>query len=82
MSGNRMNDLVPLSVFPGQISPNQRMRSFHLMIYRLSNIVKKGSGVHNLDYADELLKYASKRLDEALKQLAKSKKEVAKGKIQ
>lgn len=45
------------------------------------NLVKKGDGVHNIEYAEELLKYADNRLDEALKQLAKGKKEVAQGKM-
>jgi cell division protein ZapA (FtsZ GTPase activity inhibitor) len=46
------------------------------------NIVKKGSGVHNPEYAEELLNYAAKRLDEALNQLAKTKKEISKGETQ
>jgi len=66
------------------------LRGGHTFVYRKLygdaefnyNIVKKGSGVHNLDYADELLQYANKRLDEALNQLARTKKEVSEGKIQ
>jgi hypothetical protein len=45
------------------------------------NIVKKGNGVHNLEFAEDLLDYSNSRLDEALKQLTKSKQEVSKGKI-
>lgn len=45
------------------------------------NLVKKGDGVHNIEYTEELLKYADTRLDEALKQLAKRKKEATQGKM-
>jgi nitrate/TMAO reductase-like tetraheme cytochrome c subunit len=66
------------------------LRGGHTFVYRKLygdaefnyTIVKKGSGVHNPEYAEELLKHSSNRLDEALKQLAKSKKEVSEGKIQ
>jgi formate-dependent nitrite reductase cytochrome c552 subunit len=37
------------------------------------SLVKKGNGVHNLDYTEELLEYANNRLDEAIKQLAEKK---------
>ena len=64
------------------------LRGGHTFVYRKLygdaefnyNIVKKGNGIHNLEYAEELLKVANGRLDDALKQLAKSKKEVAKSK--
>lgn len=66
------------------------LRGGHTFVYRKLygdaefnyNIVQKGRGGHNLEYAEALLKYASNRLDEALKQLTKSKQEVSKGKIQ
>ena len=66
------------------------LRGGHTFVYRKLygdaefnyTIVQKGSGVHNLEYAEELLKYASNRLDDALKQMVKSKKEVSEGKIQ
>jgi nitrate/TMAO reductase-like tetraheme cytochrome c subunit len=66
------------------------LRGGHTFVYRKLygdaefnyNIVKKGSGVHNPEYAEELLNYAAKRLDEALKQLAKTKKEISQGKTQ
>jgi nitrate/TMAO reductase-like tetraheme cytochrome c subunit len=37
------------------------------------NLAKNGKGVHNLEYAEELLEFANQRLDEAIKQLAKKK---------
>jgi hypothetical protein len=37
------------------------------------NLAKKGNGVHNLEYTEELLEFANHRLDEAMKQLAKRK---------
>ena len=37
------------------------------------NLAKKGNGVHNLEYAEELLEFANQRLDEALKQLAQKR---------
>ena len=66
------------------------LRGGHTFVYRKLygdaefnyNIVKKGSGVHNPEYAEELLNYAAKRLDEALNQLAKTKKEISKGETQ
>jgi hypothetical protein len=66
------------------------LRGGHTFVYRKLygdaefnyNIVKKGSGVHNAEYAEELLNYAAKRLDEALKQLSRTKKEISKGKTQ
>jgi len=65
------------------------LRGGHTFVYRKLygdaefnfNIVKKGSGVHNLDYAEELLEYANRRLDEALKQFTKSKEDISKGTI-
>jgi hypothetical protein len=64
------------------------LRGGHTFVYRKLygdaefnyNIVKKGSGVHNPEYAEELINYAAKRLDEALKQLSRAKKEASKGK--
>jgi hypothetical protein len=41
------------------------------------NLVKKGNGVHNVEYSEELLEFADRRLDEALKQLARRKQEAA-----
>jgi len=41
------------------------------------NLVKKGSGVHNLEYSEELLEFADRRLDEAIKQLTRRKQEAA-----
>ena len=65
------------------------LRGGHTFVYRKFygdaefnfNIVKKGNGVHNLDFAESLLEYANRRLDEALKQLAKSQEEISKGEI-
>ena len=65
------------------------LRGGHTFVYRKLygdaefnfNIVKKGNGVHNLEFAEDLLDYSNSRLDEALKQLTKSKQEVSKGKI-
>jgi nitrate/TMAO reductase-like tetraheme cytochrome c subunit len=37
------------------------------------NLVKRGNGVHNLEYTEGLLEFANNRLDEAIKQLAKKK---------
>jgi hypothetical protein len=37
------------------------------------NLAKKGNGVHNLEYTEELLEFTNSRLDEALRQLAKKK---------
>jgi len=45
------------------------------------NLAKKGNGVHNMEYTEELLDFANQRLDEALKQLAKRQREVAQGKM-
>ena len=44
-------------------------------------LAKKGNGVHNPDYTQELLTFANRRLDEATQQLAKRKQEVAQGKM-
>jgi hypothetical protein len=56
-------------------------RRGHTFVYRKlfgdaefnCNLVKKGNGVHNLEYAEELLEFANDRLDEAIKQLSKKK---------
>jgi hypothetical protein len=40
---------------------------------------KNGKGVHNLEYAEELLEVANRKLDEAMKQIARRKGEIAKG---
>jgi nitrate/TMAO reductase-like tetraheme cytochrome c subunit len=37
------------------------------------NLAKEGGGVHNPEYAEDLLKLADQRLDEAMKQLTKKK---------
>jgi nitrate/TMAO reductase-like tetraheme cytochrome c subunit len=58
-------------------------RGGHTFVYRKLfgdaefnyNLAKKGHGVHNLEYTEELIEFANSRLDEAIKQLAKSKKE-------
>ncbi len=44
-------------------------------------LVKNGKGVHNLEYAEELLDVANRRLDEAIKQIDKRKVDVAKGRM-
>jgi len=56
-------------------------RGGHTFVYRKPfgeaefnyNLVKKGNGVHNLEYTEELLEFANNRLDEAIKQLSKKK---------
>jgi len=56
-------------------------RKGHTFVYRKLfgeaefnyNLAKNGKGVHNLEYAEELLEFANQRLDEAIKQLAKKK---------
>jgi hypothetical protein len=45
------------------------------------NSAKNGKGVHNLEYAEELLEFANRRLDEAMKQIDKRKGEIAKGRM-
>jgi hypothetical protein len=37
------------------------------------NLAKKGNGVHNLEYTEELIEFANNRLDEAIKQLSRKK---------
>jgi hypothetical protein len=57
------------------------VRGGHTFVYRKPfgeaelnyNLAKKGNGVHNLEYTEELLDFANSRLDEALEQLAKKK---------
>jgi hypothetical protein len=57
------------------------LRKGHTFVYRKLygeaefnfNLVKKGNGVHNLEYTEELLEFANNRLDEAIKQLSKKK---------
>jgi hypothetical protein len=46
-----------------------------------TNLAKNGKGVHNLEYAEELLEFANRRLDEAIKQVAKRKGEITKGRM-
>jgi len=46
-----------------------------------TNLAKDGKGVHNLEYAEELLEFANRKLDEAIKQVAKRKGEIAKGRM-
>ncbi len=56
-------------------------RGGHTFVYRKLfgeaefnfNLAKKGNGVHNLEYTEELLEFANNRLDETLKQLSKRK---------
>jgi hypothetical protein len=53
-------------------------RGGHTFVYRKLfgeaevnyNLVKKGNGVHNPDYMEELLEFADQRLEEAVKQLS------------
>jgi hypothetical protein len=57
------------------------LRRGHTFVYRKLfgeaefnyNLVKKGNGVHNPEYAEELIEFANQRLEEAIKQLAKKK---------
>ncbi len=57
------------------------VRGGHTFVYRKLfgeaefnyNLAKKGNGVHNLEYTEELLELANQRLDEAIKLLAKKK---------
>jgi len=57
------------------------LRGGHTFVYRKLfgeaefnyNLARKGNGVHNLEYTEELLEFANNRLDEALRQLAKKK---------
>jgi nitrate/TMAO reductase-like tetraheme cytochrome c subunit len=57
------------------------LRRGHTFVYRKLfgeaefnyNLARKGNGVHNLEYTEELLEFANNRLDEALKQLAKKR---------
>jgi nitrate/TMAO reductase-like tetraheme cytochrome c subunit len=56
-------------------------RGGHTFVYRKLfgeaefnyQLAKKGDGVHNLEYTEELLEFANNRLDEAIKQLSKKK---------
>ena len=56
-------------------------RGGHTFVYRKLfgeaefdyNLVKKGNGVHNLEYAEALLELTNRRLDEAMNQLSKQK---------
>ncbi len=56
-------------------------RGGHTFVYRKLfgeaefnyNLVKKGNGIHNLEYSEELIEFANYRLDEAFKQLAKKR---------
>jgi hypothetical protein len=57
------------------------LRGGHTFVYRKLfgeaefnyNLAKKGNGVHNLEYTEELLEFANHRLDEAMKQLSRKK---------
>jgi hypothetical protein len=57
------------------------LRRGHTFVYRKLfgeaefnyNLGKKGNGVHNLEYTEELIEFANNRLDEALRQLDKKK---------
>lgn len=56
-------------------------RGGHTFVYRKLfgeaeldyNLAKKGNGVHNLEYAEDLLDLANRRLDEAIGQLSKER---------
>ena len=64
----------------GEIDRIDRRRG-HTFVYRKLfgeaefnyNLAKKGNGVHNLEYTEDLLELANQRLDEAIKQLSKQK---------
>jgi len=45
------------------------------------NLAKQGNGVHNFEYAKDLLEQANKRLDDALEQLAGKKQVVSQSKM-
>ncbi len=55
------------------------LRGGHTFIYRKPfgeaefnyNLARKGNGVHNLEYMEELLEFANNRLDEAIKRITK-----------
>ncbi len=57
------------------------LRGGHTFVYRILfgeaefnyQLAKKGNGIHNLEYMEELLEFVTNRLDEAQKQLAKKK---------
>jgi hypothetical protein len=57
------------------------LRRGHTFIYRKPfgeaefnyNLVKRGGGIHNIEYSKEVLKFADHRLDETLKQLTKKR---------
>jgi hypothetical protein len=65
------------------------LRGGHTFVYRKLfgeaefnyNLAKKGNGVHNLEYSEELLDFATHKLDEAIKQLGKRKQEVSQKKM-
>ena len=44
-------------------------------------LAKKGNGIHNPEYTEELIETANRRLDEANQQLAKRRQEVNQGKM-
>jgi len=44
-------------------------------------LAKNGNGVHNIEYAEELIEFANRRLDEANQQLTKKKQEIAQGRM-
>jgi hypothetical protein len=56
-------------------------RGGHTFVYRKLfgeaevnyNLARKGNGVHNLDYTEELLEFSNHRLEEALKHLSKTR---------
>jgi hypothetical protein len=55
------------------------LRGGHTFVYRKLfgeaefnyNLAKSGNGIHNLEYAEDLLEFANRRLDEAFQELAK-----------
>ncbi|HSB04030.1 MAG TPA: hypothetical protein VLK23_02470, partial [Thermodesulfobacteriota bacterium] len=44
-------------------------------------LAKKGNGIHNPEYTEDLIEMANLRLDEANQQLAKRRQEVTQGKM-
>ena len=44
-------------------------------------LAKKGNGIHNLEYTEELIDFANRRLDEAIQQLAKRKQAANQGRM-
>ncbi len=88
-SENMLKELDPkLARVKEEIDRIER-RGGHTFVYRKLygdaefnyNLAKNGKGVHNLDYAEELLEFANRRLDEAIEQIARRKQDAAQGKL-